>query len=182
MDRRIAIKNLALVLGGATLFRADMLAAGKAVIRLKNLQINPAQEKLLAGVAETIIPKTTTPGAKELNLHLFVMTMVNDCYDKQSQQGFMTGLGLFADLAAKKDTKPFSLWPAAQREALLLSIEQKNEYPAELNRFYKITKDKTVQGYTQSKFFMTKQIVYEMVPGRYLVNVPVKNITKAAGK
>ena len=182
MHRRIAIKNLALVLGGATLFRTDMLAAYNKVIRLKNIQVNPAQEKLLADVCETIIPKTTTPGAKELSLHLFVLTMVDDCYDKQSRQDFMTGLNQFTELGAKKSTKPFALWPAAQREALLLSIEQKNEYPAELNRFYKITKDKTVQGYTQSKFFMTKQVVYEMVPGRYLVNVPLKSATKAAGK
>ncbi|RZK28698.1 MAG: cytochrome P450, partial [Hymenobacter sp.] len=141
-----------------------------------------AQEKLLAVIAETIIPKTTTPGAKELGLHLFVLTMLDDCYNKQDQQDFMAGLTQFSELSAKKSATGFALWPKAEREAFLLSIEQKNEYPAELIRFYKITKDKTLQGYTQSQFFMTKEVVYELVPGRYVVNVPVKKAIKTAGK
>lgn len=174
MDRRVAIKNLALVLGGATLFPKDILAGDKNLIQLKNLSISPAQEKLLAEVAETIIPKTTTPGAKDMGLHLFVLLMLNDCYGKQDQQQFTEGLKQFAAIVAKQSAKPFALWPQAQREALLLSIEQKNDLPAELNRFYRITKDKTVQGYTQSKYFMTKKVVYELVPSRYNVNVPVK--------
>ncbi len=183
MDRRIAIKNLALVLGGATLFPKDLLAGNVTLIKLNNLQVNPAQEKLLADVAETIIPKTTTPGARDMGLHLFVLTMVDDCYGKNDQQQFMTGLDQFKTIAAKKNPKAFALWPAAQREAFLLSIEQKNDYPQEMNRFYHITKDKVVQGYTQSKLFMTKVIPYELIPSRYLVDVPVKTAqSKSAAK
>ncbi|RYY37549.1 MAG: gluconate 2-dehydrogenase subunit 3 family protein [Sphingobacteriaceae bacterium] len=182
MDRRIAIKNLALVLGGATLFPKDLLAGNTNLITLKNLQISVVHEKLLADICATIIPKTTTPGAKELSLHLFVLTMVNDCYSKLDQEAFAKGLNQFTEITTKGSKTPFALWPAAKREALLLSIEQKNDYPAELNRFYRVVKDKTVQGYTQSQYFMTKQRVYELVPGRYLVDVPVKKINKAAAK
>jgi hypothetical protein len=37
-----------------------------------------------------------------------------------------------------------------------------------------MVKDQTVFGYTTSKYFMTKQIVYELVPGRYNAYFPVK--------
>ncbi|GAA4339542.1 gluconate 2-dehydrogenase subunit 3 family protein [Mucilaginibacter gynuensis] len=181
MDRRIALKNLALIIGGATLFPSDMLAGGKTLIQLKNITISPAQEKLLADVAETIIPKTTTPGAKDLGLHLFVLTMLDDCYGKQDQQAFITGLGELSQLIAKTSTKPFALWPAKQRETLLLGIDNGN-YSPELKKFFWIAKDKTVQCYTQSKYFMTKRVVYELIPGRYLVNVPVKPPLKGASK
>lgn len=182
MDRRIAIKNLALILGGATLFPKGLMAGDAKLIQLKNITISPVQEKLLANIAETIIPKTTTPGAKDLNLHLFVLTMVDDCYGKADRDAFVTGLDMFDKFASKTNSKPFALWPAAQREALLLSLEQKNDQPTELNRFYRIVKDKTIQGYTQSQYFMTKKVVYELVPARYLVNVPVKNTTKAPSR
>ncbi|RVU00739.1 gluconate 2-dehydrogenase subunit 3 family protein [Mucilaginibacter limnophilus] len=178
MDRRIAIKNLALILSGATLFPKGLLAGNEKLIQLKNVTVTPAQEKLLANICETIIPKTTTPGAKDLNLHLFVLTMLDDCYSKADQDAFAKGLEQFEKLAAQTNSKPFALWPAAQRETLLTSLEQKNDQPAELNRFYRIVKDKTIQGYTQSQYFMTKQVVYELVPARYLVNVPVKKTTK----
>lgn len=179
MDRRVAIKNLALVLGGATLFPKDMLAGSSNLIQLKNVKITLAQEKLLAEVAETIIPKTTSPGAKDMGLHLFVLLMLDDCYNKRDQQQFTEGLKQFVALAAKTSAKPFALWPQAQREALLLTFENGKADTAELNAFYRITKDKTVQGYTQSKYFMTKKVVYELIPSRYNVNVPVKTTNKA---
>ncbi|RCH55372.1 gluconate 2-dehydrogenase subunit 3 family protein [Mucilaginibacter hurinus] len=182
MNRRIAIRNLALVLGGAMLFPAELVAGVKNLITLKNIKVTPDQERLLADIAETIIPKTSTPGAKDLTLHLFVLTMVDDCYNKTDQDNFIKGLVQFNELSVNRNAGAFSVWPVADREAFLLSIEQANTYPTELNRFYKIVKDKTVQGYTQSQFFMTKEIVYELVPGRYIVNVPVKSAVKTTGK
>ena len=180
MHRRTAIKNLALIIGGAALLPSCVHDSGQASVKLKNIDINADQEKLIGDMAETIIPKTNTPGAKDLQLHLFVLKMVDDCCTKKDQQDFMTGMEQFNDLVKKRYSVSFSQCNVKQREQTLLSIEQDGKdakstaYPAELKTFYGIVKGQTVNGYTTSKYFMTKQVVYELVPGRYNAFYPVK--------
>jgi hypothetical protein len=179
MHRRTVIKNLALIIGGAALLPSCMQDKGKTSIGLKSIDVNTDQEKLIGDMAETIIPKTNTPGAKDLQLHLFVLKMVDDCYTKKDQQDFMTGISQFNDLIKKQYNHSFSECDQKQREQALLSIEQDKDpksstYPAELKTFYGIVKNQTVNGYTTSKYFMTKQVVYELVPGRYNAFYPVK--------
>jgi hypothetical protein len=179
MHRRIAIRNLALIIGGAALLPSCVHETGKASVKLNNLNISADQEKLIGDMAETIIPKTNTPGAKDLQLHLFVLKMVDDCATKKDQQAFMAGMGQFTDLVDKRYSRSFGECDQKQREQLLLSIEQDKDlkspiYPAELKTFYGAVKGQTVNGYTTSKYFMTKQVVYELVPGRYNALYPVK--------
>jgi hypothetical protein len=179
MHRRTVIKNLALIIGGAALLPSCMQEKGKASVGLKNVDVSADQEKLIGDIAETIIPKTNTPGAKDLQLHLFVLKMVDDCYTKKDQEAFMAGIDQFNKLIKDRYSRPFGECDVKQREQALLSIEQDKDpkstaYPAELKKFYDIVKGQTVNGYTTSKYFMTKQIVYELVPGRYNALYPVK--------
>ena len=64
-------------------------------------KISASQENLLSEIVETIIPKTDTLGAKDLNVHQFTIKMVADCYDKKSQETFSKGFDL-VDAAAKR--------------------------------------------------------------------------------
>jgi len=179
MHRRTVIKNLALIISGAALLPACMQGNGKASIALKNVDISADQENLVGDISETIIPKTNTPGAKELSLHLFVLKMVDDCYKKEDQQAFITGMAQFTDAVKKKYDKSFAGLTTKQREEMLLSIEADKDpkngvNPKELKTFYGIVKGQTVNGYTNSKYFMTKQVVYELIPGRYNARFPYK--------
>lgn len=193
MNRRTVIKNLALVIGGAALLPSCLHDSGKASIALKKINVSADQERFVADVAETIIPKTDTPGAKDLSLHLFVLKMVDDCFSKKEQAAFMDGLDKLSKEAENRYNKPFSQCSQPQREALLNELDHKlaayqktlqaqpknakKEPPADdMLAFYGITKGETIFGYTNSKYFMTKQIVYELIPGRYNPNFPVKNL------
>jgi len=194
MNRRTVIKNLALVMGGAVLLPSCFNSNGKLSVHLKNLNIDAKQEEMVADICETIIPKTTTPGAKELNLHLFVLKMMDDCYKKKDQQIFMVGMNKFSDEVKKKYNSSFSDLDSKERESFLMLIEnsskvklvknqtsgsglnpQKTDSSDPLIVFYQDVKKQTLFGYTNSQYFMTKQIVYELIPGRYNVHVPVKN-------
>src|ERR1700694_4840441 len=124
MNRRTVIKNLALVIGGAALLPSCVKNSGGPSIHLKHLNISADQENLIGDVCETIIPKTNTPGAKDLNLHLFVLKMLDDCYKKADQQAFLVGLGQFNDLVKKKCDRSFSDLDVKQREAFLNYIEE----------------------------------------------------------
>lgn len=196
MNRRAVIKNLALVMGGAILLPSCLKKANGPSIALKHLNLSGDQETMIGDICETFIPKTTTPGAKDLNLHLFVIKMLDDCYNKKDQQAIMAGMVEFDTIVQKKYGKSFSDLGAKDREAVLLGIEsagkaqhkqptgrstkpQKNADAKPLDAFYWAMKQQTLFGYTTSQYFMTRQIVYELVPGRYNAHFPVKNLKTA---
>jgi hypothetical protein len=203
MDRRTVIKNLALVIGGAVLLPSCMHKDGTSYVQLKHITLDADQQSLIADICETIIPRTNTPGAKDLNLSAFVLKMLDDCYKKKDQETFVVGLNQFNDMVKKKYNSTFSDLDVKEREALLNTFEkgikpagnpQKSIKPVgdaqksldvpkkkpdvpPLNFFYGAVKQQTIFGYTNSKYFMTKQVVYELVPGRYNAHFPVKNLT-----
>jgi Gluconate 2-dehydrogenase subunit 3 len=213
MDRRTVIKNLALVIGGTVLLPSCLHKDGFSYIQLKHISLNQDQEALIADICETIIPKTNTPGAKDLNLPQFVLKMLDDCYNKKSQLAFAAGLEEFKNQVSKKYNKDFSDLEVKDKEAFLISIEksgkpkvtdakaappinnskpqkgvdvpsintkpQKEADVPPINAFYSTIKQQTIFAYTTSQFFMTKEIVYELVPGRYNAHFPVKNLKTA---
>jgi hypothetical protein len=192
MNRRTVIKNLALVIGGAVLLPSCMNDDGSTFVKLKHINIDAAGQKLIADVAETIIPKTNTPGAKDLNLPPFILKMLDDCYNKKDQLAFLAGLNDFNDMIKKKYNQSFSELTVKDREAVLMGIESKTHHSkpqgrstkpkkplagqAPVDMFYWTVKQQTIFAYTTSKFFMTKEIFYDMIPGRYVVHYPVSKL------
>lgn len=163
MERRVAIKQVLIFAGGMALLPSFLKGAGKASIQTKNLAVSGEQEKLLAEIAEIIIPKTTTPGAKDLGLHLFVLKMIDDCYEKAVQEKFMSGLKTFEGLDA-----------AALKQQLIAVNSGKSVASEDTKSFYKLMKQQTINGYVNSKYVMTNLVVWELIPGRYNGYFPVK--------
>jgi len=184
MDRRSAIRNLAFVMGSAALL--PYCTPGKPTVHYTHFDVNLEQQNLVAALAETIIPKTTSPGAIDLGLDKFVWLMLDDCTKKSDQDAFFKGLGEFNDLVKKTYNKSFSDCTKDEKAAVLNNFQNKpdqkkadpaeDKYSKELRGFYGRIHWLTVFGYTESKYFMTKEIVWELVPGRYNAYFPVKNL------
>jgi hypothetical protein len=121
--------------------------------------------------------------------------MLDDCYSKKDQQAFLTGLNSFNDMVSKKYNQSFGDLSMQDREAVLTGIEkeamkqmpksqpqgrrmrpQKSPGQNPVDTFYWTIKQQTIFGYTTSQFFMTKEIFYDMVPGRYIVHFPVSKL------
>jgi hypothetical protein len=145
----------------------------KSSILVKNFKIDSSQEELLAELCETIIPKTDTPGAKDISAHLFVLKMIDDCRSKDDQQRFVAGLKAFEKAAAETMKPSFQKASQDQRNKLVASLEA-NKEENELTGFYRSVKRLTVQAYTSSQFYMTRVKVYELVPGRWNGCVPIQ--------
>lgn len=156
-----------IITGGITILPSCSGDPAKSSIQLNNLDISAAQEALLAEIAETFIPKTDTPGAKELKLHLFVLKMVDDCYPEADQKLFVSGLNSIDEIAKEKYSLAFAACTQQQRAGLLNSSEKELEASGDVLTFLNITKRRVIQGFTNSKFVMTDMKQYEMVPGRY---------------
>lgn len=164
MNRRSVFRNLVIVAGGIVILPSCSGDKSKASIQLSKLDIDADTEHLLAEIAETLIPETDTPGAKSLNIHLFVLKMLDDCYENDDQQKFISGLKELDVLAQKKFDRSFKGCSADQRRLLLEDIENNTSGESDLMRFYDIMKDKTIQGYMNSKYVMTNLVKYELVP------------------
>lgn len=177
MDRRTALKNMTILAGGVFLFPSCLKHEdGKVSIQLNKMHINADQEKLVADVAEAIIPQTNSPGAKALNVHQFVLKMMDDCHNKKDQESFLNGLAQLEEVTKKRFKHSFSQCTSKQKEEILLSIEQNQQIPPALTAFYQMQKQLTVEGYMMSKYVMTTKLPYELVPGRYNGYFPVKNL------
>ena len=97
MNRRDALSKVALLLGGTltgpTLLAMSRVAEAKSAQSLGDtFALNETHRKIVAEVAEHIIPKTTTPGAKDAGVPAFIEMMLNDCYKKPEHNSFVVGL------------------------------------------------------------------------------------------
>jgi hypothetical protein len=71
-------------------------------------QLHAGSLDVLGEVVETIIPESSTPGAKSLKVHVLVDRMIRDCYNPEAQQTYAQGLNLCNDFSEKMNQKPFS--------------------------------------------------------------------------
>jgi hypothetical protein len=169
MNRRYAIKSLATSVGALVTMPA--WASGWSAANI-GMTTPIGNEALLAELVETIIPTTSTLGAKGLNVHKFIQKMLSDCYDKKVQDNFEQQLATIDPLSIKAFGKTFAEGTAEQRVALLQSLSKSED--KEVNGFYRTLRGLTVQGYTSSEYYMTKFTDYEMAPARFYGCVPVK--------
>jgi len=172
VNRREALKQFVFVSAGMTLIPSCMQDRSKSSLLLKKINISSDDESMLAELSETIIPKTTTPGAKDISAHLFVLKMVDDCIKKEDQEKFLKGMKGFNDLCKATVGKGFVASSGDERKKVLTSIIAKKDEENDLNTFFKTVKRFTIQAYTSSEFFLTKVQVYELVPGRFHGCVP----------
>lgn len=151
MNRRTALKQFAVLAGGMWIASSCDFSSKAPSIKLNLSQLTKADEDLLAELVEAIIPKTDSPGAKELKLHLFVMKMLDDCEKPENQKAFLEGLEKAHQLKEKT--------PEAY-QAYLKGLPKDD-------LFFNILKSRCIQGYKNSEYVMKNKLIYELVPGRY---------------
>ncbi len=179
MNRRTAIRNCFFVTAGVALIPSCMQNndGGKPSQVYNKIPITAKHELMMAELADTIIPGGETPGAKEVDAHLFSLVMVNDCFSPDEQQQFLKGMDEFEALCKQSFSKNFAALNETQRKSILEKVvtmsSDKNNAAVQ---FYQKSKGLILQGFTNSKYYMTKVRVYEMVPGRFHGCVPVKSV------
>ena len=174
MNRRLLLKNFALISAGATILPSCFQGKNKSSLALKNINISEKEEAMLAQISDTILPKTDTPGAKDAGAYLFALMMVDECFDAGRQQKFMKGLQEFNERVNNKFAKTFTDCTTVERTELLKGMQNNNEVAENAGFFYNTMKSLTIQAYTTSQYFLTKVHEYKLVPGKFYGCVPVK--------
>ena len=126
MDRREALKRTAWIMGGAVSAPAIMGilkgCAAKPTIDWTPVFLSSDQGTLVSQVAEIIIPKTDTPGAKDVGVPGFIDQILKECYKKEDQDKFLTELKAFDDEAKKEYGDPFIELDAEKQAAFVKKV------------------------------------------------------------
>jgi len=178
MNRRELLKMTA-ALTGAAVIGGDLFLSG-CVNRDKkaDLPLSDRDIDFLNEVAETILPATDTPGAREANVGAYMNIMVMDCYDEQNQQIFLDGLktlkasGFATASPADKEQQLVAL----NKEAREYQKNKKKEDPA---HYFTLIKQLTLLGYFTSEPGATKALRYLPIPTKYEGCIPYTKGDKA---
>jgi len=185
MKRRDALGRVALLMGG-TLSAPTMLAflegcksASDTSVGGMTFPFSAERKNLISEIAEIIIPKTDTPGAKEAKVGEFVEKMLKDCYAGKDLESFDKGLKEiekkdFLKAAPAEQTKILKEMEASAKAETNKAGEEKKkyteagkEYTDEGVPFFRLMKELTLLGYFTSEQGATLALDYVPVPGRY---------------
>lgn len=208
MNRRDALSRVALIMGGTIIGAEAFLSGCKTSPSYgASLKFTPEEIAYLNEIAETIIPKTNTPGAKDAQVGEFMQIIVNDCYEEKDQKIFLEGMGKLDKACKDKQGKGFVECTPEQRKEFLIALDKEakdyqkkkeefdkkenakeaeekakgNTYKKEEmpNHYFPMMKQLTLWGFFTSKPGATQALRYEAVPGRYDGCIPYKKGDKA---
>ncbi len=185
MNRRSALKQAALIAGGIALLPSCNFGPQKVAVALNNLQLDPDHQDLLATIVETIIPSDqSTPGGATLNLHHFVLVMVDDCEPKEMQEKFVAGLKGIKSFTKTHLDRSFPAKDQKKNEEMLTAILALNEAQegtmpeaAHVRTMLTMAKGYSIRGYMNSQYVMTEKFPYKLVPGAYQACVSTNGLT-----
>jgi gluconate 2-dehydrogenase gamma chain len=84
---------------------------------------SPAQRKIIAAMAEVIIPRTDTPGAIDARVPMFLELMVANWLEEGERTIFMAGLKDVEERIPREHGKPFDELDAAQQLKIMEALE-----------------------------------------------------------
>ncbi|MBD0294184.1 MAG: gluconate 2-dehydrogenase subunit 3 family protein [Flavisolibacter sp.] len=184
MNRRDAVQHLALLLGGS-LVGANAFLTGCKTHTGKDQAWDADDIAYLDEIAETILPATSTPGAKAAKVGQFMTVMVNDCYEEKDQKVFREGMDKLNDAADKKYNSKFMKLSPQQRHDLLVQLDKeqkdytKNKKKDDPAHYFRMMKELTMLGYFTSEIGTKVARRYVPVPGRFDGCIPYKKGDKA---
>jgi hypothetical protein len=202
MERRELLKMIAVLTGGMVAGGEVFLAGCTGGSSPKSF-FSKETIALLDEVGETILPRTATPGAKDVQIGKFMETIVADCYSPAEQKLFTDGIAELKKLCQQQFGKEFITCTAQQQTALIKQVDEaakqynatvqplyheknnkakgtleykKDELPC---HWFTLVKQLTLWGFFTSEAGASKALRYVAVPGRYDGDVPYKKGDRA---
>ena len=208
MDRRELLKMTAALTGGVVIGGEVFLTGCKTNDTTVAASFSKDDIAFLDEVAETILPKTNTPGAKDAAVGQLMTVIVNDCYEADNQKVFHAGIKQLDEASKKMYNEGFMKLTPEKRQDLLVSLDRETkEYQKKKDEFDKVQSEKekaetgkgnadfkketmaphyftmikqlTLLGFFTSKPGATEALRYIAVPGRYDGNILYKKGERA---
>jgi gluconate 2-dehydrogenase gamma chain len=194
LDRRGMLKRMALLIGASAL-PSEVLA--KPVRRSAHFLSVP-QYALLSAVADTIIPKTDTPGALDARVPAKFDALLHNWAAPQRRVELAGALDQINAVALAQEKKVFAALSPAKREALLTAhdaaalkpvpdtrglkgMEAMMAGPSVADPAYAKLRELIIMLFFYSEEALTSVLTYEHVPGGWTPSVKVTPQTRNVG-
>ncbi len=189
MERRELLKMMAMAVGANVALPESAFARiGEAFNPADLTFFRPAQQAQVAILAEAIIPKTDTPGAIEAGVPGWIEIIVKDCLDPTDQDIITEGLAAIMKRCAKDHGKGLDKLSPEKQVAFLTAYDNETGAArAELIKagkqprktFLQQFKELTKFCYVNSEVGATQAFDYQLVPGKWVPDMPLKPGMKA---
>ncbi|MFL5499422.1 MAG: gluconate 2-dehydrogenase subunit 3 family protein [Gemmatimonadaceae bacterium] len=124
ITRREAVLRVTALLGGVALVGGSALLTGCRTEVSSDAPFTPDDIAFLDEVADTILPATSTPGAKAAKTGAFMALMVRDSYGADDRRIFREGMRKLDDATQKAHNVSFMKATPQQRLAVLTAIDR----------------------------------------------------------
>jgi hypothetical protein len=208
MDRRIALKNMGLALG-YTIATPTLLSLVQSCNTATTVDWTPdfftkEEGNVLYKLVDIILPKTETPSASEVNVHVFIDRFTNEVIDEGQQALIKVTFEKFIETAlqdsGKKKADELTSEDLEPVLAAALQMSEEDEIKnAELTikntsalakgendasaddvvtfSFSKNLRDMTIWGYKTSEYVGEEVLAYLPIPGEYIACGDVNELT-----
>jgi len=177
MNRRKAIRNLAIVSGGLITLPQWIVSCGVSDTTIHQTSFSIGEQEILASITDTIIPTGNSIGALLVGVDKFLQKLIDDCYEKDVQDNVKTQLNALENSAKAINKKPFVDCTQSQRQELLLKLSTSAK--KEEKDFFDLVKSETIRGFNTSQKVMQEYLGYKVAPGHYYGCVDVKSADHA---
>lgn len=143
---------------------------------------SPAHLALVNAVADTVIPRTDTPGASDVNVAAFVDVIVNEHYSDAERSAFLVGLDGIDAMAFAVGVPAFADLGSEARARLVERIESGSDRSVQPQRTYWRLKGLVVHGYFTSERVMKDVLHHQVMPGAFNGNAPMPPRPALAGQ
>ena len=173
MDRRKAIKNLAIVSGGLITLPQWVVSCGVSDTTIHQTSFSAFEQGILASITDAIIPAGNSIGALSVGVDKFLQKLIDDCYEKEAQDNVKTQLRSLDESARTAHKRSFVNCTQSQREGLLLKLSTSEK--KEEKDFFDLIKSETIRGFNTSQKVMQEYLGYKVAPGHYYGSVDLKS-------
>jgi hypothetical protein len=176
MNRKNAIFSIFFLGGGFIATYSGM--KWYQLYKTPDLAFLTAHKDLIAALAEIMIPRTDSPGARDVMAHEIMITLLTNVSDRKTQNKFIEGLKEVERYSMNTYKVNFtSLAENQQRDVVSHFYETGKNYAGILGKaknkllgksFFDILKYYTTIAFCTSEPGATKALVYDYIPGKYL--------------
>lgn len=182
MNRRDILKQSALFAGAALSTgtiaavvsgcQTDTISSATA-----NVGLSADHLSLVSEIAERIIPRTDTPGAKDAKVGEFINRAVKNTFTSEESTAFAEGLGLFSKFAKEKFNARFTDLDDAQMDEVLTAVvgDFKSTEPG-AKHIWPAMKGMVLSGFFNSEVGAKEVLKYDPIPGEWIACIDYSEV------
>lgn len=177
----MGVTGFSSILSSCSLKSADDFSKGKISAEKPAKLFSETDMTVLYAIVDTILPRTDTPSASEVNCHNFVHHQLQHCHSEVEQQLCVDIVKKIDQVSIQQSGKNFALLSGQEQQMLLNQLEQGSKFTDNDRGHFSFLKALVAFGYFTSEVGATQALNYQAVPGGFKGSIPSDKNTKSWG-